>query len=56
MKRAGGMAWRGAVESCIHGHAFDERNTYRREDGTRVCRACNARIALARYRRLRGLD
>lgn len=54
MTRAGGMAWRGQVDECIHGHRFDERNTYYRDDGTRVCRACNARIALARYHRLKG--
>lgn len=25
---------------CIHGHPFDEVNTYRRPDGNRDCRAC----------------
>jgi hypothetical protein len=52
MRRPGGMAWRGQADSCKHGHAFTPENTYRRTDGTRLCRACNARIALERYRRL----
>jgi hypothetical protein len=26
---------------CIHGHAFDDKNTYRTPDGRRQCRACH---------------
>jgi hypothetical protein len=26
---------------CVHGHPFDEVNTYRAPDGSRHCRACN---------------
>jgi hypothetical protein len=32
-------------ETCIHGHAFDERNTYWRPDGNgRQCRTCQRQI------------
>lgn len=31
---------------CPHGHAYDEKNTYRRINGHRVCRECN-RIRMA---------
>lgn len=32
-----------AKDSCIHGHPFDEANTYRRPSGHRDCRACSLR-------------
>jgi hypothetical protein len=28
--------------ACIHGHPFDEANTYRAPNGTRACRRCRA--------------
>lgn len=28
---------------CVHGHPFDEANTYRLSDGARRCRRCHAR-------------
>lgn len=41
-----------AQEECIHGHAFDEVNTYWRPDGSRGCRRCRADAAgRARQRR-----
>lgn len=35
--------------ACVHGHPFDEKNTYRAR-GRRECRACNAQ-AVRRYQR-----
>src|SRR4030095_750330 len=37
---------------CIHGHEFDEANTYRRPNGHRQCRACN-RAAVRRYQAMK---
>ena len=37
----------GSVTHCIHGHAFDEANTYHYK-GMRFCRACNKRRSAAR--------
>ena len=35
---------------CVHGHPFDDANTYRnKKDGTRQCRACNRDKANRRY-------
>ena len=31
-----------AQTHCVHGHAFDEQNTYVRPNGTRCCRTCRA--------------
>ena len=28
-------------DACVHGHVFDEANTWHRSDGTRACKACN---------------
>jgi hypothetical protein len=54
---------------CLHGHPFDEANTYWTKRGQRDCRACNRgrsrrllndprnrELAKARYRALRALD
>lgn len=41
------MAEQSRQTSCIHGHPYDEQNTYIRPDGRRDCRACN----VARQRR-----
>lgn len=38
---------------CIHGHLFDEANTYR-VGGRRFCRVCN-RLAVKRYKRGKAL-
>ena len=46
-------ARKAASTSCINGHPFDERNTRRRPDGTRACRACG-RASSAKYRATRG--
>lgn len=43
MRRAGARL-RG-VTHCKWGHAFDEKNTHTRPNGTRMCRRCNADIA-----------
>lgn len=40
-----------AKTHCIHGHLYDAENTYRRPDGTRLCRVCMRRHALAGYYR-----
>lgn len=46
----------GALKTeCIHGHPFDEANTYRRPDGTRDCRAC-VRARVAKYQERKSLD
>lgn len=31
---------RDSLTHCKHGHVFDEKNTYRKPDGTRQCRTC----------------
>lgn len=31
---------KGMQTHCIHGHEFTEENTYRKPNGTRLCRAC----------------
>lgn len=33
---------RASATHCIHGHAFDTKNTRIRPDGTRECRCCHA--------------
>lgn len=33
---------RGSVTECIHGHTFDEANTYWVKGQTRMCRRCRA--------------
>lgn len=38
---------------CVHGHPFDEQNTYWFPNGRRSCRACN-RAAKRRYRQARS--
>lgn len=40
-------------QQCIHGHPFDEANTYRKSGGQRSCRACN-RGAVERLRQRRA--
>lgn len=32
-------------DACVHGHAFDDANTYRRPNGGRSCRACGRAVA-----------
>lgn len=38
---------------CIHGHPFDEENTYVRSNGWRVCRTCQCERM--RQRRMKGV-
>lgn len=53
LMRGDGPAARNARKThCIHGHPFDEANTYRPKSGGRQCRACN-RERQARYARNR---
>lgn len=35
---------------CKNGHEFNPENTYRRADGTRVCRRCRSEGMLRKYR------
>lgn len=35
--------WAATITECAKGHPFDEVNTYRKPNGGRGCRACNAR-------------
>ena len=45
-----GMGWSGLnarKTHCVHGHLFDDQNTYRLKNGWRACRAC----ALPRLRK-----
>ena len=37
---------------CVHGHPFDDRNTYRAKNGTRSCRACHRNFENARRARM----
>ena len=41
-RRGTGWARNGNNTHCIHGHAFDAKNTYIRKNGTRRCRRCHA--------------
>jgi hypothetical protein len=40
LRGEGIAAQRAQQTRCIHGHPFDETNTYRRPNGTRDCRRC----------------
>lgn len=52
--RAENMRRRGdRITACINGHDFTETNTYRRPNGQRACRPCNA-AAVARSKARRG--
>jgi HNH endonuclease len=42
-----------AKTHCVHGHVFDEANTYRPARGDRQCRRCRADRERARQARLR---
>lgn len=41
---------------CVHGHEFNESNTYISKDGHRHCKVCITNRARERYRRLRGAE
>jgi len=43
-------ATRDGPEKCIHGHRYDEKNTYRHK-GKKFCRKCHAAGQRARRRR-----
>lgn len=49
----GPMAANKAKTHCIHGHEFNEANTYPRPDGGRLCRACRNRRCRELQRRRR---
>lgn len=53
-----GEGWSGLKArqtECIHGHPFDEANTYRRPTTGRQCRACNRKsVTDMRARRVHG--
>lgn len=42
-------AWQREKTHCVQGHAYDEANTYRRPNGTRMCRECARLADLARW-------
>lgn len=44
------VPWNRGKAACIHGHPFDEANTYVAADGRRSCKACRARVQAARKR------
>lgn len=46
-------ALRAAQTHCIHGHEFDERNTYIKANGCRYCRECG-RLHAARRREVQA--
>ena len=49
------IAKRARQKRCIHGHDFDEKNTYIASDGTRHCRKCRNENIKARYWRAKEL-
>lgn len=48
----GPTARRARQTQCVHGHAFDEANTWRDKRGFRICRECH-RLHAAAARRVR---
>lgn len=54
LRGVGFSAKNAAKTHCKRGHALDEANTYRRGDGKRHCRACNARRDRERQARIGG--
>jgi hypothetical protein len=44
------VPWNRGKTHCIHGHSFDEANTYVASDGRRACKACRSRIQARRNR------
>ena len=51
-KVARGRDYNASKTTCIHGHRFDETNTYLTSDGRRQCRTCIAARKRARRARL----
>jgi hypothetical protein len=49
LRGIGPAAIHAAQTECIHGHPFDEANTYRKRNGSRDCRTCN-RLRVAALR------
>jgi len=43
-----------AKTHCLHGHLYDEMNTYRTPDGRRNCRACRRTSSMESYYRVAG--
>jgi hypothetical protein len=44
LRGAGITAQNAAKTHCIHGHPYDEQNTYLRRDGARACRICKREV------------
>lgn len=42
LRGVGAAAVNSRRDTCVHGHPFDERNTYIRTNGHRACRTCDA--------------
>jgi hypothetical protein len=40
IEKKSGQNWMRAATHCIHGHEFNEANTYWNEEGWRSCRPC----------------
>ena len=49
----GVTATKARQDSCVRGHAFDQKNTYQWR-GSRICRTCRAEYNRARYSALAG--
>lgn len=43
-RTAPGTVAKASRESCVHGHPYDEPNTYRAKNGTRKCDTCRRRV------------
>jgi hypothetical protein len=55
LRGRGPTAIKAAQTHCVHGHPFDEANTYLKpNNGTRVCRVCRNRRAEASRRKRRA--
>lgn len=48
------IAQRAVATACIHGHPFDEVNTYVTTKGWRACRECARRANHSRYQRIKA--
>lgn len=44
------IPWNRGKTHCVHGHEFDEANTYVCRNGRRACRTCRDRVQAARRR------
>lgn len=44
--------WRDQITHCMHGHPFDEKNTWTEKTGSRHCRECHRKRESARRIRM----